>query len=368
MRNLLLLGLLILVTLFTTSLQAHEFSTANLTLKQSSQDSHEGYIAVSVSDLHRTLNLDAQNDGQLTWQELKNSHPTVIRYLNENLIFSSGGQSCEPEWGSDISLLDSYGETLLKQPLSLQCPIPISVNYSALFDTTSDHKLLLNWQVDKGQAQTIIDTPNQPWQLTSASQSAWDTFLFYLYQGMIHIWIGLDHILFVLTLLLHFVNKPIKALSSDNKPLSPVKLKSMIWLITGFTIAHSITLTLTALGWISIPSKWAEVGIAISVAYSALNVMTHWIRQLMLMTVAFGLLHGLGFAGALTELGLSKSHQLTSIIGFNLGVEIGQVVIILAAMPFLWLLNKQEKVRKISVPLISIAIMALGLMWVWQRI
>jgi len=368
MRNLLLLGLLLLATFFATSLQAHEFSTANLTLKQYSQDVHVGYIAVSVSDLHHTLNLDSKNDGELTWQELNQSHSKVIDYLSDHLVFSSGDQACEPEWGFDIALMDSYGETLLKQPLTLQCPTPINVNYSALFDTTSDHKLLLNWQVETGQAQTIIDGPNQPWQLTSGTQSAWDTFLFYLYQGMIHIWIGLDHILFVLTLLLHFVNKPIKPLSNDAKPISPVKLKSMIWLITGFTIAHSITLTLTSLGWISIPSKWAEVGIAISVAYSALNVMTHWVKQLMLMTVAFGLLHGLGFAGALTELGLSKSHQLTSIIGFNLGVEIGQVAIILAAIPFLWLLNKKEKVRKISVPLISVAILALGLMWVWQRV
>lgn len=364
MRNLLLLGLL----LIATSLQAHEFSTANLTLKQSSSDKHQGYIAVSIRDLHQTLNLDTQADGQLTWRELKQAHPKIISYLNKNLFFASEGEPCDIKWSSKISLLDSYGETLLKQPLNLQCPLPIDLRYSALFDTTSEHKLLLNWELDGGQAQTIIDSAEQPWQLESSSQSAWDTFLFYLYQGMIHIWIGLDHVLFVLTLLLHFVNKPVGISRKSRASNSPIKLKSMFWLVTGFTIAHSITLTLTALDWVSVPSKWAEVGIAISVAYSALNVVTHWIKRLMLMTVSFGLLHGLGFAGALSELGLSKSHQLTSIIGFNLGVEIGQIVIIFAALPFLWLLNQQEKIRKILVPLISITIFLLGLMWVWQRI
>lgn len=364
MRNLLLLGLLIVAT----SLQAHEFSTANLNLQQFSEDEHKGYIAVSVEDLHQTLNLDETNDGQLTWSDLNDNHPKVLRYLNKNLVFSSNGEVCKPEWSADISLLDSYGETLLKQPLSIQCSLPIDVTYTALFDTTSDHKLLLNWQVSDGQAQTIIDSPTQSWQLDSTSQSAWDTFLFYLYQGMVHIWIGLDHVLFVLTLLLHFINKPATPLRNNNQSENHINLKSMLWLITGFTLAHSITLTLTALGWVSVPSKWAEVGIAISVAYSALNVLTHWVKRLMLMTVTFGLLHGLGFAGALNELGLSKSHQLTSIIGFNLGVEVGQIVIILAALPFLWLLSKKESVRRITVPIISIAIFTLGILWVLQRV
>ena len=111
MRNLLLLGLLLLATFFATSLQAHEFSTANLTLKQYSQDVHVGYIAVSVSDLHHTLNLDSKNDGELTWQELNQSHSKVIDYLSDHLVFSSGDQACEPEWGFDIALMDSYVRT-----------------------------------------------------------------------------------------------------------------------------------------------------------------------------------------------------------------------------------------------------------------
>ena len=88
----------------------------------------------------------------------------------------------------------------------------------------------------------------------------------------------------------------------------------------------------------------------------------------MLMTVGFGLLHGLGFAGALNELGLSKSNQLTSILGFNLGVEIGQLVIILVAIPILWLLNQRDKFKEILVPVIALSIFLLGMVWVWQRI
>lgn len=362
MRNFIMIALL----LVATSLKAHEFSTANLTLEQSSEGHHQGYIALSVSDLHHTLGLDPNKDGNLTWAELSQSHSIITEYLRKHLQFNTPNSSCTINFGSDISLLNSYGETLLKQPLNFNCTLPLTVHYTALFNSTSDHKLLINWSLKEGQTQTIIDKPDQHWEVETSSQSAWDTFLFYLYQGMIHIWIGLDHVLFVLTLLLHYVNKPRQTTSTPSR--NTINLKSMIWLVTGFTIAHSITLTLTALDWISVSSKWAEVGIAISVAYSALNVVTHWIKRLMLMTVAFGLLHGLGFAGALSELGLSKSHQLTSIIGFNLGVEIGQIAIILVAIPLLLLLNKHEKVRKVLVPFVSIAIFLLGILWVWQRV
>lgn len=360
MRNLIMIALL----LVATSLKAHEFSTANLTLEQSSDNHHHGYIALSVSDLHHTLGLDPNKDGKLTWAELSLNHPIITEYLGKHLQFKASNSNCSITFGSDISLFNSYGETLLKQPINFNCPLPVTVHYTALFDSTSDHKLLVNWAFEEGQSQAIIDNPDQHWEVQASSQSAWETFLFYLYQGMIHIWIGLDHVLFVLTLLLHYVNKP-RQTDITNRTIN---IKSMIWLVTGFTIAHSITLTLTALDWISVSSKWAEVGIAISVAYSALNVVTHWIKRLMLMTVAFGLLHGLGFAGALSELGLSKSHQLTSIIGFNLGVEIGQIAIILVAIPLLLLLNKHEKVRKLLVPFVSIAIFLLGILWVWQRI
>ncbi|WP_345291806.1 HupE/UreJ family protein [Kangiella marina] len=348
--------------------QAHEFSTANLTLKQTADDRHEGYLAIALSDLQQTLNLDPTHDGNLTWADLKSSHPKVINYFQKSADFNSSDESCDVSWGSDISLQDSYGETLLKQPVTITCSQPITVHYTAFFNTTSDHKLLINWELTEGQTQAIIQSPEQPFAVSTSSQSAWDTFLFYLYQGMIHIWIGLDHVLFVLTLLLHFVNKPASQNTSTLKTANAFNLKSMVWLVTGFTIAHSITLTLTALDWISVSSKWAEVGIAISVAYSALNVVTHWIKRLMLMTVAFGLLHGLGFAGALSELGLCKSHQLTSIIGFNLGVEIGQIAIILAALPVLWLLKAKESLRKFVVPASSLAIFALGMFWVWERI
>lgn len=359
-----------LLCLISFSCFSHQFSTANLTMEQTSDNKHNGYLALSVQDLQQTLSLDPNSDGALTWGEVQSSRSVINNYLNQNFIIKSNQESCNIVWSDSISLMDSYGETLLKLPLDLSCSGLLSLDYSAFFDTTSDHKLLVNWKLSEGSVQAIIDSPKLKLNLEASSQPIWDTFVFYLYQGMIHIWIGLDHVLFIIALLLHFAWNQSRARTTtvNKQETDQFKLKPLILLITGFTIAHSITLTLTALDWISVSSKWAEVGIAISVAYSALNVLTHWIRQVMLMTIAFGLLHGLGFAGALNELGLSQSNQLTSIIGFNLGVEIGQVVIILLAFPILWLIKKQATLQKIIIPATAFAIFALGLYWVWERI
>ncbi len=359
----------ILLTLLFCSLPltAHQFSTANLTMEQVSAEHHKGAIELSLKDLQHTLKLDPNQNGALTWGEVINSHSLITSYLDVHLEVNTKSDECDIQWDENISLTDSYGERLLKQPLLIQCRGDFNLHYSALFETTNNHKLLVNWSLDDGQTQAIINNPDAVWRVAASSNSSWDTLVFYLYQGMIHIWIGLDHVLFLLTLLLHFKwTKP----TANQKPTKDnnFNLKSLLWLVTGFTLAHSITLTLTALNLITVSPKWAEVGIAISVAFAALNAITHWIRHIMMMTVAFGLLHGLGFAGALSELGLSKSHQITSIVGFNLGVEVGQIAIILAATPILWLMSKRDSIYKVTLPLISGIIFMLGLYWVWERI
>lgn len=361
--------LTILITLFLISLSstAHQFSTANLTMEQTSAEHHQGFIELSLGDLQQTLQLDPDHNGQLTWGEVTKSKALITDYLNNHLAIKTHLEDCDRQWGENISLVDSYGEVLLRQPLAVKCNGDFSLHYSALFETTNSHKLLVNWLLDNGQTQTVIANPDFVWKVHAGSSSMWDTFVFYLYQGMIHIWIGLDHVLFLLTLLLHFKWKRATdgaAVTQENY----FNLKHLLWLITGFTLAHSITLTLTALNLITVSSKWAEVGIAISVAFAALNAMTHWVRRIMIMTVAFGLLHGLGFAGALSELGLSKTNQITSIIGFNLGVEIGQIFIILAATPILWLLSKKHSIYRVTFPLVTSVIFLLGLYWVWERI
>ena len=177
----------------------------------------------------------------------------------------------------------------------------------------------------------------------------------YLQLGYTHILpLGLDHILFVLSLFL----------------LNP-KLKPILWQATAFTIAHTITLGLAMYKVIKPPTSIVEPVIALSILYVALeNIFSQKLKASRIGIVfIFGLIHGMGFASALTELGLPKNGYFTSLIMFNLGVELGQITVILAAFfllakPFG---NKPYYKKRIVIPL-SILIAAIALYWTVERV
>ena len=184
--------------------------------------------------------------------------------------------------------------------------------------------------------------------------SSKDVFYIYLQLGFTHIIpLGFDHILFILSLFL----------------LSP-KLKTIIWQATAFTVAHSITLGLAMYGKIQSPPHIVEPIIALSIFFVAVeNIITDKLKPTRILIVfAFGLIHGLGFAGVLNELGLPKNEFLNALITFNVGVELGQLSIILMA----WFLfakwfNQKPWYRKWVVNPISAIIAIIALYWTIER-
>ena len=176
----------------------------------------------------------------------------------------------------------------------------------------------------------------------------------YLWLGYTHILPkGLDHILFVLGIFL----------------LSP-HWKTMLLQVTAFTVAHSITLALSIYGVVSLPSRLVEPLIALSIAYVAIeNIVTRELKPWRLVLVfMFGLLHGLGFAGVLRELGLPREEFLTALVTFNLGVEGGQLTVIALALAVTAPVMKTGWYRQRVVVPASIAIAAIGLYWTLVRV
>lgn len=177
---------------------------------------------------------------------------------------------------------------------------------------------------------------------------------FYLKLGVVHIIpFGLDHILFVVSLCLLQTN-----------------WKKILWQATAFTVAHSITLALSTQGVVQLPAAIVEPVIALSILFVAIENLV-W-SQLnpgrIIIVFFFGLIHGLGFASALNEIGLPRNRFYESIIGFNLGVEIGQVVVIalvygLFIMPF----RKKANYRKFIVYPLSLFIALVAGYWTWER-
>lgn len=189
------------------------------------------------------------------------------------------------------------------------------------------------------------------YDLMTGDEAGWH----FLWQGYQHILpLGFDHILFVLSLYL----------------LSP-KLKTILWQATAFTVAHSITLGLAMYGVIRPPSAVIEPLIAISIVVVALeNIFSPRLRASRIGIVfLFGLVHGLGFAGALSGLGLPDKHFLTTLITFNVGVELGQISVILLAYVLFgrWFSGKEYYHRRVVVPL-SVVVVAVAGFWTVERI
>ncbi len=182
-----------------------------------------------------------------------------------------------------------------------------------------------------------------------------DAALLYLKLGYQHILpLGLDHILFVLSLFL----------------LNP-KLKPVLWQATAFTVAHTVTLGLAMYHVINPPAAIVEPLIALSIMYVALeNILSPRLKAARIGVVfLFGLVHGMGFASALGELGLPQNSYLTSLLMFNLGVELGQVTVILAAFFLLakWFGDKPYYRNRIVIPL-SVIITLIAAYWTVQRV
>ena len=179
-----------------------------------------------------------------------------------------------------------------------------------------------------------------------------NTFGQFLTLGIKHIAFGFDHLLFLFALLL--------VVSSFGE---------IAKIVTFFTIAHSITLSLAALNMISIPSYLVEPIIAVSIIYVGLeNVFKTQQTKRWLVAYVFGLVHGLGFAGVLQEIGIGKGiSAVMPLLSFNLGVEIGQLAIILLVLPILWKLNKHTFYKQKFVPICSILIALAGLYWLIER-
>jgi hypothetical protein len=171
----------------------------------------------------------------------------------------------------------------------------------------------------------------------------------------LHLPEGIDHILFLLALL-----------------LIDVQFVPVLKTVTGFTIGHSITLSLAALGLVRLPARLIESAIALTIAFVAAEdlgkELTHRkARPRWQIAMAFGLIHGFGFARALSDLHLTRARLLPALIGFNLGVEIGQEIVVLIVAPLLWLLYRIPRARRIAAPVFAAAILVAALVWFVQR-
>ena len=329
----------------------------------------EGRWDIALRDLEYAIGVDADHDGAITWGELKARQDTISAYALARLKLSAGTEYCIATPAQQLVDNHSDGAYAVLR-FALACPpngANLSLNYGLFFELDPSHRGLLSIRYPD-TVQTAVLSPQQPAiELTSLNRGRWRQLQDYWREGIWHIWIGFDHILFLVSLLL-----PV-ALRWDNGGWRAVDslrdaFINAIGIVTAFTAAHSLTLSIAALGWVDLPSRWVEFAIAATVVLAALNNLYPVVRgRLWLPAFVLGLIHGFGFASVLTDLGLPAATLALALLGFNLGVESGQLVVVALLLPLVFGLRRSWLYRRVVLGLGSLAVAGIAVVWLLER-
>jgi HupE / UreJ protein len=354
---------------FAVAVHAHKPSDSYLTI-HGDKPQLQGQWDIALRDLDYALGLDGNLDGNVEWGEVKAKHAEIVAYAFTHLKLAADGAVC-PTKVTDHKIDNHSDGTYAVIYFTADCPKApefLEIDYSLFFDLDKEHKGLLNLQSDGKARSAIFSDSDRKQKFQLATTSKWKQFVDYLIEGIWHIWKGFDHILFLLSLLLPAV----LVWSAERwKPAASFKgaFIEVLKVVTAFTVAHSITLSLAALHIVNIPTWIAESAIAASVIVAALNnVFPIFHGRRWMVAFAFGLIHGFGFANVLAELGLPQNTLLIALVGFNLGVEVGQVAIVAVFLPIAFLLRDTWAYRKLVLVAGSLLIAMIAAAWLVERV
>jgi len=363
------LWLALLLLLGTLPALAHKPSDSYLTVHVA-EAAISGQWDIALRDLDFALGLDADGNGEITWGELRAKHAEIAAYALARLSVDGDGVACALRAGEQQVDQHSDGAYTVLH-FAIACPKPpaqLRLNYRLFADIDPQHRGLLRLEA-AGLSRTAIFSPqatSQSFELRAASR--WHQFLDYGQEGVWHIWTGYDHILFLLSLLLPAV------LVWRAPHWAPVAtfhagFIDVVKIITSFTVAHSITLSLATLGLVALPSRLVESAIAASVVLAALNnVWPLFHGRRWMVAFFFGLIHGFGFASVLVDLGLPQGTLALALVGFNLGVECGQLAIVGVFLPLAFTLRQTAFYQRAVFVGGSLLIAVISGVWLAERV
>ena len=356
----------------------------------------DGIVEITTDDINRVLNLGLTRD--ITVEDLDPYLAQIQDYVLKKVAFGSVEGPHAIRFNKttifDGGSLGSYVQLHFSLEGLSQVPENLDIRYEILFDQDPTHQGLMviaeNWKAgvvnNEAMVSLIFDAGERNKTLAIAEGSLFQGFAMMVNQGIHHIWIGIDHILFLLALILPSVLKRLFGeeklafaatsnagflanISNGWKPVESFKpaFIYIVKIVTFFTIAHTITLSLAALGIVNLPSRIVESVIALSIALAALhNIYPLFKGNDWIIAFGFGLFHGFGFASVLGDIGLGGHYMTLSLFGFNLGVEIGQIVIICLIFPVLYLLRNLKVYPKFLFSG-SIMLILISLYWFTER-
>lgn len=302
--------------------------------------------------------LDANEDNRLTAEELAAGRDRLSDYVRQHVELKRDDETLAYRFVS--AKLSDKGEhpgvQMVLEYTSRFAIDSLTIHYTAMFDDIDpQHVNFITIANGDDVVDTFFETGTRMHRYESSGNGrALGTLLQYAWLGIEHIWMGYDHLLFLLSLL-----------------ILAAGWRDVLRIVTAFTAAHSITLLLTATETIRVNSRLVEIAIALSIAYVAaenwfIRRKANATRYRWLLTFAFGLVHGMGFAGALQETGLPSQYFISSLLSFNVGIELGQLAIVAVILPLLLQSRLQEWYSPFALGLSSV-IFVFGVAWAIER-
>lgn len=325
---------------------------------------------IALRDLELAIGLDADADGAITWSELQAQEARVATVAHAALDLLADNATCVA--GGTRLLVDALSDgvyAVLRWQAACARPVTtLDVRYQLFSALDPQHRGLLALTASDGGTSTAVLDPRAPAQrFQVAVPDPLAAFTRYVDEGVRHVVIGYDHVLFVLCLLLPAVVRREQGASRAIGDLRAA-VRDVIGVVTAFTIAHSLTLCAAALQVVTLPSRWVESAVAASImAVAVANLLGRWHQARARMAFAFGLLHGLAFASVLADVGLPSTGLAVSLAGFNIGVEIAQLAIVLAFLPLAWWLRETAFYRQGVMRGGCVAILLVALGWFIER-
>ena len=343
------------------------------------ETSLSGRFEATLEDIDAAIGIDDNGDGVLTEAELANNIDRAYALFSERLELLYRGQNLPISYARTTVLGTAQGEFAqiwFDVGGLTSTPNAIDVSYRPLADLLgSDHYgfalIESNTRVGLENNESYISLffrPNDPPQtLSLAGEPLGKLFVDFGRHGAWHIWLGFDHLLFLGALLLPAALSSRSGRWEPKEALGPV-LSTYVQLVVIFTIGHAITLSLATSGFVQLPSTLITAAIAASIiAIALLNLVPHMRGRLPLLVFIFGLVHGLGIAQVLAALGLSPTNLAVGLLAFSLGLAIGQIAIVVIALPLIWLFRRWSLYVPLGVRVGSVAMIALAGVWLLER-
>jgi HupE / UreJ protein len=325
---------------------------------------------IALKDLEFLIGLDADQNGEITWGELRAQRPAIAAHALSRMRITADGRDCPLQLAQLLVTRHSDGAYAVLA-IETDCPgdaAVLNVEYNLLFDIDPTHRGLVLYTNGAVAATHVLSPDKATLELRTTEPRLAQSFVEYVREGVWHIWIGYDHILFLLSLLLPAVLRRRENSWQPVEVFGPACI-AVLKIVTVFTLAHSITLWLAVMEYVSLPSWLVESTIALSIVVTALNNL-YPVLPLSGWAIAFvfGLVHGFGFANVLVDLGLSHATLALALLGFNVGVELGQMAIVLVFFPVAYLLRSTLVYQWLLFRVGTVLIAVIAALWMYERL